>query len=143
MKKVLCWMGLFVAVFAWAGFSNQAMAANADFINICYDQDGKSIKVSRPLLEVPNDTIVVWFNGVEDREIQIIFRDGKVCKDVTTKPVAELAGFFLNAKDCYVTDFLPYCATSTLRFPGPGKYEYKAVTLDGKMETKGTIMVGP
>ena len=50
-------------------------------------------------LPVEKDTIVVWLSGVQGEEVQVIFLEGKACRDVTANPGA----FKLNEKNCYET----------------------------------------
>ena len=90
---------------------------------------------------VTKDTIVVWLSGVPDIEVQIVFEEGKTCRDVTANPNLKVPGFFLDSKNCYVTSFLPYAATTTLQFVEVGTYEYEVVNTDGKLKTKGKIVV--
>ena len=90
---------------------------------------------------VKKNTIVVWLSGVPEIEVQIVFEEGKTCRDVTANPNMKIPGFFLDSRNCYVTSFLPYAATTTLQFVEVGTYEYEVVTADGKMKTKGKIVV--
>jgi len=90
---------------------------------------------------VTKNTIVVWLSGVPEIEIQIVFEEGKTCRDVTANPNMKIPGFFLDSRSCYVTSFLPYAGTTTLQFVEVGTYEYQVVTEDGKIKTKGKIVV--
>lgn len=90
---------------------------------------------------VKKNAIVVWLSGVPYTEVQIVFEEGKTCRDVTANPKTKLPGFFLDSRNCYVTSFLPYMSTTTLQFAEVGTYEYEVVTDDGKMKTKGKIVV--
>ncbi len=92
-------------------------------------------------LYTKQNTIVVWMSGVPDIEVQIVFEEGKTCRDVTANPNLKMPGFFLDSKSCYVTSFIPYMATSTLQFAELGSYEYVVITEDGKMKAKGKIVV--
>jgi len=92
-------------------------------------------------LYVKKNTIVVWMSGVDDTEVQVVFQDGKTCRDVTANPNLKIPGFFLDSKSCYVTSFLPYSATTTLQFVELGNYTYEVVTADGKLKAKGAIIV--
>lgn len=78
-------------------------------------------------------------NGVIGQGIQVVFEEGKACKDVSLSP--KTSGFLLNAKSCYVTTFLSYAGTSSLKFTDTGTFEYTIVSEDGKVLTKGKIMV--
>jgi len=103
----------------------------------------KSMQVDPYVLTVKKNTIVVWMNGIEDQEIQIIFKEGKICRDITANPNQQYPGFFMNAKNCYVTSFLPYMETSTLQFPEEGHFDYSVATKDDSMKATGSIDVVP
>ncbi len=125
--------------------AGNTFAIEAAIVKIWVKEEGKakSIYADPPVLSVKKNTIVVWMNGIVDEEIQVIFQEGKTCKDVTVNPNQKQPGFFMDAKNCYVTSFLPYAETSTLRFPEEGTFEYKVENQDGKMKTKGKIVVVP
>jgi len=118
-------------------------AQEAAIVKIWTKTEGetKGIRVDPPLLTIEKNTIVVWVNGVPDTEVQIVFEEGKTCRDVTANPNLKHPGFFLDSKGCYSTSFLPYTETSTLQFPQVGSFEYKVVTTDGAMSGKGIIAV--
>ena len=82
---------------------------------------------------------VVWFNRVFTDQIQIMFKEGKKCLDVTKSPM----GFTLDAESCYVTTWLPFAATSSLRFMEKGTYKYviKAKSMPGQNVQEGQIVV--
>jgi hypothetical protein len=80
---------------------------------------------------------VVWFNRVA-KEIMVKFDEGKRCADVTQAPM----GFSLNAQSCYVTSWLPFAGTSSLRFMEKGTYNYVVEAKGQKnVEAKGQIIV--
>lgn len=91
-------------------------------------------------LSIKKNTIIVWMNGVPS-EIQVVFQEGKICRDVTADPNRQVTGFFLNAKRCYVTSFLPYSGTTALQFIETGTYSYEVITEAGDMQAKGKIIV--
>jgi hypothetical protein len=101
--------------------------------------DKPELVLDQPILFVPKGSIVIWLNGVEKHEVQVAFKDGKACQDVVYSP--KFKGFSLNAQSCFVTTFMPYAATSSLKFTDPGTFEYEVVTGDGKMTAKGKIVV--
>jgi len=82
---------------------------------------------------------VVWFNRVFTDEIQVMFKEGKKCLDVTKSPM----GFTLDAESCYVTTWLPFATTSSLRFMEKGTYKYviKAKSMPGQNVQEGQIIV--
>ena len=127
-----------------AGPAIAQSSTNAALVKI--EANNKDGKLSGLLIDpvtryVTKNTIVVWLSGVPENEIQIVFEEGKTCRDVTANPNMNIPGFFLDSKNCYVTSFLPYAATTTLQFVEVGTYEYEVVTEDGKMKTKGKIVV--
>ena len=146
MKKTkgLFMVGAVIAIAALIFWATQAMAAEAQLIKIQPDVTGGKITglyVDPPTAYIKKDTIVVWMSGIDGEEVQIVFNEGKTCRDVTANPNQKLPGFFMDSKNCYVTSFLPYCATSTLQFPEKGAFEYKVVTVGEKMQAKGEIIV--
>ena len=90
------------------------------------------------ILKVSKETIVVWLSGVPKEEIQVIFMEGKTCRDVTANPSA----FQLNEKKgCYVTSFMGFAETSSLQFLQSGMYRYYVATVTGQIKARGTIIV--
>ena len=145
MKKalVLFFVGA-VTVAAFVFLAGQAMAADAQLVKIQPEMKGDQIKglyADPPILYVKKGAIVVWMSGIPKEEVQVIFTDGKTCRDVTANPNDKFPGFYMDASSCYVTSFLPYCGTSSLQFPEVGAFEYKVETVDGKMSSKGEIIV--
>lgn len=101
--------------------------------------DNSELRLNPPDLYVKKGTIVVWMNSVVDEEVQVVFRDGKTCKDVSFSPVEK--GFSLDSKSCYVTSFIPYASTSSLQFTDTGSFHYAVSNLSGKTMGKGKIIV--
>ncbi len=93
--------------------------------------------IDPPDLYVEKNTIVVWLSGVKDEDIQVVFMEGKTCKDVTAYPKQ----FAMDNKDCYVASSISYGETSTLQFVEPGTYRYYVATMEGKIKAKGSIIV--
>jgi hypothetical protein len=141
--RLLSWMVTVVMLTVLVSFGSQVFATDVNLIKIDFDKTTSKAVLAPETVNVPKDTIIVWFNNIADQEVQVVFNEGKVCKDVTTNPNEKMASFSLTSRNCYVTSFLPYCATSTLQFPDVGKYEYKVVSADGKLEAAGAIVVGP
>ena len=81
---------------------------------------------------------MVWFNRVFTDEVMVTFKEGKKCLDVTNAPM----GFTLDAETCYVTSWMPFAGTSSLRFMEKGTYEYTVKAKDWKgITAKGRIVV--
>lgn len=145
MRKRLFLIGSVLAVGLGMLLSTAAdiFAQEAAIVKIWAKTEGetKGIRVDPSLLTIEKNTIVVWMNGVPDTEVQIVFQEGKTCRDITANPNLKQPGFFLDSKGCYSTTFLPYTETSTLQFPEVGSFDYKVVTADGTMSSKGIIVV--
>jgi hypothetical protein len=144
IKGVLL-VGTFFAVAVLAILATQGLsqAADATLVNI-QPKGGDTVtgfQVDPETVTVTKNAILVWMSSVPGIEIQVIFNEGKTCRDVTSITDQKNPGFYMDAKNCYVTNFLSYCATSTLQFPEAGSFEYKVVNEDGKMQAKGVIIV--
>jgi len=119
---------------------------DAQLVRIMPELKGNEITglyINPQVSNIKKNTIIVWLNGVSDKDIQITFQDGKTCRDVTANPNLKVPGFFLDSKKCYSTSFLPYSNTSTLQFVDLGTYEYEVMTEDGTLREKGKIIVRP
>jgi len=95
-----------------------ASAAEAKLIKIQPVGEEKLVGfyLDPPTLQIERDTIVIWLSGVQAEDIQVIFMEGKTCKDVTANPGA----FKLNDQSCYVTSFMGFGETSSLQFMESG-----------------------
>lgn len=101
--------------------------------------DKNELTMSPPELFVKKNTVVIWMNGIQGEEIQVVFKDGKSCKDVSFSP--EYKGFSLDSKSCYVTSFIPYAATSSLQFTENGTFEYTVANATNRITGKGKVTV--
>ncbi|MDX9789119.1 MAG: hypothetical protein RBT11_20255 [Desulfobacterales bacterium] len=125
--------------------AEDACSAPASLVNIYATAGDKTEMIlDPPFLIISKDTVVVWINGVaiknrDSQEIQVNFEDGKACKDVSLSP--DLKGFGLDDKGCYVTSFIPYASTSSLKFTELGTFSYTVTTQDGKLKKEGKIIV--
>jgi plastocyanin len=96
------------------------------------------VRLEPEFVTVAKGACVIWTNWVRGLEIQIIFEEGKSCKDATQSPT----GFTLNTeKNCFVTTWLDMGQTSSLIFAQNGTYRYTVETKSGE-KLKGTIVVG-
>lgn len=115
-------------------------AENASLIQIGKAPgDAKELLLAPPDLTVQKGTVVIWMNGVQGEEMQVVFKDGKACKDVSFSP--EYKGFSMDSKSCYVTSFIPYAATSSLQFTEKGAFEYTVSNATGRISGKGKVTV--
>ena len=142
MKCLMVVLGLSVLFLVGISVAphNVAMAAEAQLVKIQpVGEEGKvtGLYIDPQNLYVDKNTIVIWMNGVPEQEIQVVFEEGKACKDVTANPM----GFKLDASNCYVTSFVPYADTSSLQFPESGVFNYIVQTEGGKLRAKGKIEV--
>jgi hypothetical protein len=117
------------------------LAGEAEIIKV-WDRKG-AMHVEPADLNVEKNTIVVWMNGIVGKELQVVFKDGKTCRDVTVNPDLKHPNFFMDAKGCYVTSFVPYTNTTSLQFPEAGDFDYIVLTNDGTLTAKGKILVKP
>lgn len=115
-------------------------AENASIIQIGKAAgETKDLTLSPPELFVQKGTVVIWMNGIQGEEIQVVFKDGKACKDVSFSP--EYKGFSLDSKSCFVTSFIPYAATSSLQFTEKGTFDYTVSNATGRISGKGKVTV--
>ena len=129
-------VGVFAMMFILSAGS--LFAENASIIQIFKAQENSTdLKMSPPDLYVKKNTVVIWMNGIQGEEIQVVFKEGKACKDVSFSP--EYRGFSLDSKSCYVTSFIPYAATSSLQFTESGTFEYEVSNATGKIKGKITV----
>jgi hypothetical protein len=93
------------------------------------------INIEPQSLMIPKGTCVVWFNRAKAQEVKVVFEEGKTCQNLTDAPV----GFKIDAaKDCYVTDYISFGGTSSLRFVEEGTFKYTVETEAGE---KGTARI--
>ena len=88
-------------------------------------------------LKVEKNTVVIWLNSVQGEDIQVIFMEGKTCRDVS----GNQKEFSLNSKNCYVTTFMSFGKTSSLQFIESGAYKYYVATETGNIKATGSIIV--
>jgi len=105
------------------------------------DKPSSPARLEPDILSIDQGGCVVWINWGQDR-VLVNFREGKKCQAVTEAPT----GFRLDANtDCYVTDFVPFGGTSSLKFSEPGTYDYEVTWENQKgVVEKGKVVVrGP
>jgi len=143
MKKLTVWVMLGAGIVSFLLFLNigRGIAFEAKLVKIVPLAEGAGFYVDPPTINIKMDTVVVWLNGVRDKELKVVFQEGKTCMDVTANPNPDQPGFYLDADSCYVTSFVPYAATTMLQFPKMGTFDYKVVTKDGQTQAKGSIIV--
>lgn len=97
-----------------------------------------SIRLEPETVSINKGTCVIWLNRAAAQEVKVVFEDGKKCSSVSEAPV----GFSLDHENCYITSWISFGGTSSLRFMEEGSYEY---TMEGadmpRGKVKGTILV--
>ena len=96
----------------------------------------QSLRLEPDILTVKKGSVIIWNNWAKASNVKVIFEEGKICQDVTEAPM----GFLLDARQCYVTTWIPLGGTSSLRFTENGTYNYMVETTGG-IKTKGKIQV--
>jgi hypothetical protein len=82
---------------------------------------------------------VVWVNGVAPGQVKVSIADGKKCAAVTRAA----RGFSLEGpSSCYVTSWIGFAGTASLRFMEKGTYKYvvEANTMPG-VKVEGSVEV--
>ena len=80
----------------------------------------QSVRIEPETFLVSKGDCVVWFNRAVAEDVKVIFEDAKKCASVTNAPV----GFSADSAGCYVTTWMPFGGTSSLRFMEKGTYGY-------------------
>lgn len=139
-KTGLAWKLLFSMILAALICTPMTVSAEDAAVVLVYKVagDNTELRLNPPDLYVKKNTVVIWMNSVMGEEVQVVFRDGKACQDISFSPEA---AFNLDAKSCFVTSFLPYAATSSLKFMETGEFDYVVQNLSEKITGKGKIIV--
>lgn len=96
----------------------------------------QGIRLEPAILTVTPGSVVIWNNWARATEVKIIFKEGKVCDDVTDAET----GFKMDAQNCYVTTWIKLGGTTSLRFNEKGSYKYTVETSSG-VKGQGEIQV--
>ena len=130
---------LFIALSLFLLPRGPTVAAEAEMIKIQPVGEDKIVGfyLDPPVSRIEKDTVVVWVSGIKHVDIQVIFMDGKTCKDVT----GPAKSFKMREKNCYVTTFMSFGETSSLQFVESGTYRYYVATSTGDIRAKGSIVV--
>jgi hypothetical protein len=100
----------------------------------------QKVSLEPQILQIKKGGCVIWANWVRSpQELEIIFQEGKICKDMTESPT----GFTLDGQNCYVTSFVEMGKTSSLVFVEEGTFKYVARLGTGTAftEASGKIIV--
>jgi plastocyanin len=96
-------------------------------------------RIEPETLWVKKGTVVIWVNAARSTDcLKILFEDGKKCEDVTDAPSG-----FLSEGPCYVTSWVTFGGTSSLKFNELGTYDYfvEAKGHGPEARKKATIVV--
>ena len=115
------------------------MAEEGRIINILSSEENTNtgILIKPSELTIEPGIIVIWVNAIKGDEVNILFNDGKTTEDATDDPM----GFDLDKKGEYAAKYMPFAATTSLRFIKKGNYPFKIVSQNTKLMTRGTIIV--
>jgi hypothetical protein len=145
MKRISCLFVSLVCTFILVGSfcltpEGPACAEECRLVRL-YGAAGPNttMRIEPDVLWVAPGACVIWVNLSRAAEALVIFEEGKVCQDATESPT----GFQLNAKSCFVTNFIPHGATSSLKFMQEGTYNYRfegagATPAEGRIIVKKT-----
>jgi hypothetical protein len=97
-----------------------------------------AIKIDPQTININKGTVVIWLSGVLEK-VKVVFDDPAACQDVTADP--KLTKIYTDWYDCYTTTYLPFAETTSLQFNKAGSFPYVVQTEDGKITTKGKIIV--
>jgi len=139
-KKLVITLGVSFVVAMMIGFLSLEIvsAQECRIIKIHGRTEHPSIMIEPETTFLSKGDCVVWFNRFTAEDVKVTFEEGKKCLDVTNAPM----GFSLNAQTCYVTSWMPFVGTSSLRFMEKGTYEYSVEAKNiGGVKAKGRIVV--
>ncbi len=139
-KKLVITLGVSFVVAMMIGFLSLEIvsAQECRIIKIHGRTEHPSIMIEPETIFLSKGDCVVWFNRFTAEDVKVTFEEGKKCLDVTTAPI----GFSLNAQTCYVTSWMPFVGTSSLRFMEKGTYKYSVEAKNiGGVKAKGRIVV--
>jgi len=138
-KRLLVALGVSLVVATMIGLLSleKVSAQECRLVKVHGKIDLSTVMIEPDTIYASKGDCVVWFNRVA-KEIMVKFDEGKRCTDVTQAPI----GFSLNAQNCYVTSWVPFAGTSSLRFMEKGTYSYVIEAKGQKnVKAKGQIIV--
>ena len=141
MKRIFFASGMLVGAIVVALLVVQGMvlAQECRVIRIHGMATHQSIRLEPETILVSKGDCVIWFNRAAAQEVKVVFEDGKKCSSVSEAAT----GFSLDHENCFVTTWLPFGATSSLRFVQAGRYDYviEVAGLPAGKKMKGSIVV--
>ena len=135
-RKKLCIAGVVTIIFVVSIVFANWKTINAQDCRIIRIQGmavHESIRVEPETLLVSKGDCVIWFNRAAANDIKIVFEEGKRCASVSDASM----GFSLDHNDCFVTSWIPFAGTSSLRFKEAGAYDNAIEDTGGISGEKG------
>ena len=126
-----------IAVALGTLFFNQP-AVNAEECQIITIHDGENSVTIRPeAVTISKGTCVIWVNWSTKTDVNIMFEQGKVCKDV----VEASMNFKLDKENCFISNvIITKGGTASLVYEKDGSFDYAAKPKEGEKAT-GKIIV--
>ena len=95
-----------------------------------------ALRIEPSQVTIPVGMVIVWVNMTRQAEPRIEFDEGMKCELST-----EASGDFrLDERQCFITDYVQVGGSSSLKFIGPGVFNYRVVNKTGQ-KGKGAIIV--
>jgi hypothetical protein len=97
----------------------------------------KTVFLSPPNITIAKNTIVIWVNFIDGPELNIVFDDA----DAAMAASKDQKGFYLDTKGAFAAKYMPFIATSSVRFVQNGSFGYSIQSQDGTKVTAGIVNV--
>ena len=112
---------------------------NAVIIKVSAIDDAGHLKINVTPCEtvVKKDTIVIWVNFIDGPEINIAFDDAKAVSAATK----DLQSFYIDDEGIFSAKYMPFIATSSIRFIKDGEFGYTISSSDEKEVVSGKVIV--
>jgi hypothetical protein len=124
-------------------FLETADAQECRIVRIYAETEGEAhrVRIEPQTLSIRKGACVIWNNWAwtketDEKVILIKFREGKQCEVNTDAPTS----YKLDAQSCYVSSYVKYGGTSSLRFTEEGTFDYVVESL-GMDGAGGSIVV--
>lgn len=112
---------------------------DAKMIQVSAVEEGSSPRliITPSELTVGKNSFVIWLNMIEGQEISVEFDDpGAVIPATTDHQV-----FSSDDKGYFAAKYMPFIATSSLRFVKAGTYKYTVKSFYGRASATGKVTV--
>ncbi len=137
MKKVKYVIVIVLALGLGMLFSLQSTVSAQECQIIRINDDGNTIRLVPDSSHVNKGTCVIWVNWSTNSDVNIMFEQGKVCKDV----VEASMDFKINKDSCFISNLiLTKGGTASLVYEKEGSFDYVAKTMNGQ-KASGKIVV--